>query len=113
MIGSFDLLGCTPDDVDSHGTGSAARPFCRHSTVEAVLAGPHDTKGPAREELKLATEVAEARGVTSPTAWWRLGLVALAIVIALLLAMQVLGGNKGTGVVPGTPVAAPQSEQSQ
>jgi hypothetical protein len=81
--------------------------------MEAVMAGMDDSKGPAHEELKLETEVAEATGVTSPTAWWRLGLVALAIVIALLLAMQMLGGNKGTGVVPGTPVAAPQSEQSQ
>ena len=64
----------------------------------------------ANEELKLETEVAEATGVTSPTAWWRWGLVALAVVIVLLLAMQMLGGNKGTDVIPGTPVAAPQAE---
>ena len=69
-----------------------------------------NTKRLADEELKLETEVAEATGVTSPTAWWRWGLVALAVVIVVLLAMQMLGGNKGTDVIPGTPVAAPPTE---
>ena len=66
----------------------------------------------ADEELKLETEVAEATGVTSPTAWWRWGLVALAVLIVLLLAVQMLGGNAGTAVVPGTPIAAPQGQQT-
>jgi hypothetical protein len=63
----------------------------------------------ADEELKLETEAATATGVTSPSGWWRWGLVVAAAVIAVLLAMQVIGGNKGTDVIPGTPVAAPQT----
>lgn len=61
------------------------------------------------EELKLETEVAEATGVTSPTSWWRIALVAMVVLVALLLAAQLLNGNKGTDVIPGTPIAAPQN----
>ena len=39
-----------------------------------------------------------------------MGLVALMVVAVVLLALQMLGGNKGTDVIPGTPVAAPQTE---
>jgi hypothetical protein len=63
----------------------------------------------AQEELKLETEIAQATGVFSPMSWWRLGLVALFLLAAILLAIQFLGGNKGTDVIPGTPVAAPQT----
>lgn len=45
---------------------------------------------------------------TGPTNWWRVGLVLMALIIAALLLMQVFGGNPGTDVVPGTPVAAPE-----
>jgi hypothetical protein len=55
-----------------------------------------------------AEEIEAAAGAPGPTAWWRYGIVALAVVIAVLLALQFLGGNKGTDVIPGTPVAAPQ-----
>ena len=65
----------------------------------------------ADEGLKLETEVAQATGVASPTSWWRLGLVALLLVPLILLAVQFLGGNKGTDVVPGTPIAAPQADR--
>jgi hypothetical protein len=66
-------------------------------------------------ELKRDTTVGAARdsepsvGATGPTNWWRYGLVALFVVAAILLGMQLLGGNKGTDVIPGTPVAAPQN----
>jgi hypothetical protein len=59
--------------------------------------------------LKVATEVEQTVGGTGPTAWWRYGLVALLIVAAILLALQLLGGNTGTAVIPGTPTAAPQT----
>jgi hypothetical protein len=49
-----------------------------------------------------------AVGATSPSNWWMTGLIALAIVVVLLLALQIFGGSPGTDVVPGTPVAAPQ-----
>lgn len=61
------------------------------------------------EELKLETEVAEATGVTSPIEWWRIGLIVAAVLVVLLLAVQLAGGNKGTDVIPGTPIAAPQN----
>jgi hypothetical protein len=60
--------------------------------------------------IKIAGELDPAVGGTSPTNWWRYGLVALFIVAAMLLALQFLGGNRGTDVIPGTPVAAPQTQ---
>ncbi|OJX48963.1 MAG: hypothetical protein BGO81_10225 [Devosia sp. 66-22] len=57
--------------------------------------------------LKIAEEFEPAVGGTSPTNWWRAGLIALFIVAALLLALQLLNGNHQTDVVPGTPIAAP------
>jgi hypothetical protein len=63
----------------------------------------------ADEELKLETEAAQATGLTTRAKWWRLGLIALLIVVAVLLALQLMGGNTGTDVIPGTPIAAPQN----
>jgi len=60
--------------------------------------------------LKIAEEFEPAVGGTSPTNWWRAGLIALFIVAALLLALQLLNGNHQTDVVPGTPIAAPPEE---
>lgn len=57
--------------------------------------------------LRIAEELEPVVGGTSPTNWWRTGLVALFIVAAILLALQVLNGNHQTDVVPGTPIAAP------
>lgn len=45
-----------------------------------------------------------------PGSWWRYGLLALAIVVAILLLMQIMTGNRQTDVIPGTPVTAPQTE---
>jgi hypothetical protein len=47
-------------------------------------------------------------GATGPTNWWRTGVIALAIVAAILLLLQLAGGWPGTAVQPGTPVADPQ-----
>jgi hypothetical protein len=58
--------------------------------------------------LKIATDVEQTVGGTGPTAWWRYGLVALLVVVVILLALQFLGGNRATDVIPGTPTAAPQ-----
>ncbi|HWA19343.1 MAG TPA: hypothetical protein VG757_10130 [Devosia sp.] len=63
---------------------------------------PNDTT------LKIATDVEQTVGGTGPTAWWGYGLVALLIVAAILLALQLLGGNGGTNMIPGTPTTAPQ-----
>jgi anti-sigma-K factor RskA len=58
--------------------------------------------------LEVATEVEQRGGVTGPTNWWRMGLIAVAIVAAILLALQLMAGNTGTEMIPGTPTAAPQ-----
>ncbi len=63
---------------------------------------------PDDSSIRPATDAEPGIGAAGPTSWWRIGLVALAIVAAILLALQFLGGNTGTDVIPGTPVAAPQ-----
>jgi hypothetical protein len=67
---------------------------------------------PDDTSLKVATEVEQTVGATGPTNWWRLGLVGLGIVAAILLALQLLGGNTGTEMIPGTPTAAPQTQST-
>ena len=60
--------------------------------------------------LKVASEMEPVVGGTSPTNWWRAGLIALFIVAAILLVLNFFNGNRGTDMIPGTPVAAPQTE---
>ena len=60
--------------------------------------------------LKVASEAEPVVGGTSPTNWWRAGLIALFIVAAMLLVLQWLNGNRQTEMIPGTPVVAPQTE---
>lgn len=64
---------------------------------------------PADTSLKVATGVEQTVGATGPTNWWRVGLIGLGIVAAILLMLQLLGGNTGTEMIPGTPTAAPQT----
>jgi hypothetical protein len=61
-------------------------------------------------ELKAEAEVEAATGVRGPVSWWLVGLVAILVIAAGLLAMHWLGGNTGTAVYSGSPVAAPQTE---
>jgi len=63
--------------------------------------------------LKVADEMEAVVGATSPTNWWGIGLVALFIVAAILLGLQLMAGNPGTNMIPGTPVAAPQAPPLQ
>lgn len=65
---------------------------------------------PDDSALEVATEVEQTVGATGPTNWWRLGLIAVVIVAAILLVLQLMNGNTGTEMIPGTPTAAPQSE---
>ena len=62
----------------------------------------HDSK------IVVADEQHETIGATGPNNWFLIGLCALFVLAGILLAVQVLSGNKGTAVYPGTPVAAPQ-----
>ena len=68
---------------------------------------------PDDTSLKIATEVEQVTGATGPANWWRVGLIALGIVAAIVLALPLLGGNTGTEMIPGTPTAAPQSQTGQ
>lgn len=61
--------------------------------------------------LRVAGEMDHVVGGTSPTNWWRAGLIALFIVAAILLGLQLLNGNRQTEMIPGTPVTAPQTDQ--
>ena len=63
--------------------------------------------------IKIAADMEPVVGGTSPTNWWRAGLIALFIVAAILLVLQLLNGNRGTDVIPGTPIAAPRTPTAQ
>jgi hypothetical protein len=67
---------------------------------------------PENSALEVATTVEQTVGATGPTNWWRMGLVGVAIVAAILLVLQMMGGNTGTDMVPGTPTAAPQAQST-
>ena len=63
--------------------------------------------------IRIAQDMEPVVGGTSPTNWWRAGLIALFIVAAMLLILQLLNGNHQTDVIPGTPIAAPPAETGQ
>lgn len=54
-----------------------------------------------------AADPLPAAEAASPVSWWLVGLIALAVVIAILFAMQWFGGAPGTDVQSGTPTAQP------
>lgn len=60
--------------------------------------------------LKVAGEHDATVGATGPTNWWLYGLIALAIIVALLLVLQMFSGAPGTDMQPGTPTSAPVVE---
>ncbi len=60
--------------------------------------------------IKVAGEHEASVGAAGPTNWWLYGLVALAIIVALLLVMQMFSGAPGTDMQPGTPTSEPVVE---
>ncbi len=68
---------------------------------------------PPDSALEIATDAERTVGATGPTNWWRLGLIAVVIVAAILLVLQLMNGNTGTDMIPGTPTAAPQGATQQ
>ena len=76
-----------------------------------MAAGEHNDKDDRL--LRAETELEERVGIFGPGSWARIGLVVLVIIAAILLVSDYLGGNKGTGVYPGTPIAAPQNQTSK
>ena len=77
-----------------------------------ATASRHRSADPADNELSVETEIAQTTGQVSPVNWWGLSLLALFLVAAILLAIQLLGGNRQTAVIPGTPITAPQINPS-
>jgi hypothetical protein len=65
---------------------------------------------PEDSELKVAGKHEDTVGATGPTNWWLYGLVALALIIAVVFFTQTLTGAPGSDVQPGSPVAAPVVE---
>ena len=62
---------------------------------------------PEGSPLRMTDMPEESVGATSPAGWWFYGVLALAIVIALLLVLQMLNGAPGTATQPGSPTAQP------
>ena len=60
--------------------------------------------------IEIARGDAPSVGATGPTNWWLYGIFALAIIVAVLFAMQWLNGAPGTDVQSGTPTAEPVVE---
>ncbi|MBN9335011.1 hypothetical protein [Devosia sp.] len=65
---------------------------------------------PADSDLRPTGDVEAAMGATSPSNWWLYGVLALAIVAAIVLAMQIFSGAPGSDVLPGTPTAEPVTQ---
>lgn len=82
------------------------KPGAAVDTLVDENASPVDV--PDDSLVRPAEEDEQVVGATSPTNWWRIGLVAVAIVAAMLLLLQLLGGYPSTEVQPGTPVAEPE-----
>ena len=55
------------------------------------------------------TGVEQKTGLFGPAGWRWIGLVVLAVLVAVVLVLKMAGGNPGTNVIPGTPIAAPQT----
>ena len=65
---------------------------------------------PDDSAIRGAGEHEMSLGGTGPTNWWLYGMIALAIIIALLLVLQAISGAPGTDMQPGTPTSAPVTE---
>ena len=63
--------------------------------------------------LVVEDRVERTVGNTGPTAWWRVGLIGIAVVVAILLVLQLVSGGATTDVVPGTPTTATQETLPQ
>jgi hypothetical protein len=68
---------------------------------------------PENSAIKFTENSERTVGATGPTGWWRMGLIGLGIVAAILLLFQLMMGNPGTGTTPVTPAPAPQQTTTQ
>ncbi|MBE7734575.1 hypothetical protein [Devosia faecipullorum] len=65
---------------------------------------------PDDSAIRVAGEHETSLGGTGPTNWWLYGMIALAIIIALLLVLQMISGAPGTDMQPGSPTSAPVTQ---
>lgn len=66
---------------------------------------------PPDSELKVAGENDATVGATGPTNWWRLGLLALAVVLIILGVLQVLNsGDSSDALTPPAATTAPPAQ---
>ena len=65
---------------------------------------------PDGSDLRPTGDIEAAMGATGPAVWWLYGVVALVIVAAIVLAMQIFSGAPGSDVQSGTPTAAPVTQ---
>lgn len=94
-------------DVADDAENRARHPGAAVDYVVDETTAPVD---PPREEVVVAADAPEPRVAarTGPSRWWRMGLIGLATLVAMLLVLQFLsGGPASTDVVPGTPADAP------
>ncbi|UYN99408.1 MAG: hypothetical protein KIT02_16085 [Devosia sp.] len=68
---------------------------------------------PVDSGIRPAGEHETSVGGTGPTNWWLYGVVALAIIVAILFVLQLFSGAPGTDMQPGTPTSAPVVEPVQ
>lgn len=60
---------------------------------------------PDGSPIKVAGEHEESVAAAGPTNWWLYGVIALAIVVAVLFLMQMFQGAPATDVQPGSPTS--------
>lgn len=60
--------------------------------------------------LRPTGDIEAAMGGTSPAQWWLYGVVAIVVVAAIVLVMQIFSGAPGSDVQPGSPTSAPVTE---
>lgn len=65
---------------------------------------------PPDSELKVAAENEPTVGATGPTNWWRLGLLALAVVLIMLGILQVLNSGDSTDALTPPAATAPPAQ---
>lgn len=65
---------------------------------------------PDNSQAQATENVRRSVGATAPSNWWRIGLVIMAALILVVLALQIFGGAPGTDVQPVTPLAEPVVE---
>lgn len=90
--------------------GPEERPSRQEPRIDIATDGNAAPPDPAAPGISQPVEPEASMAAAGPTNWWLYGLCALAIIVAILLAMQIFSGAPGTDMQPGTPVSEPVTE---